>query len=88
MTPAGSSKLQTVTSISGASGLVSNVSGVPQYGQNARHRPAHRIPFGNPVSSLKSLRRNEAQVTKGAPLLRRQSGQWQWVMLVGGPVTS
>ena len=88
ITLAGSSKLHTVTSISGASGLVRNVSGVPQYGQNARQRPAHRIPRGNPVSNLKSSQRKEAQVTKGAPLLRRQSAQWQWVMLWGVPVTS
>jgi hypothetical protein len=31
--------------------------------------------------NLKDLRLNDAHVTKGAPLLRRQSKQWQWVIL-------
>jgi hypothetical protein len=78
---AGWSKLQTVTSISSAAGSVRNVNGVPQCGQKERTRPAHRKSFGSPTVNRNSFRRNDAQVTNGAPLLRRQSEQWQWVML-------
>jgi len=58
-----------------------NVKGVPQCGQNDLSRPAHRSSRACPVVNRKPLDRNEAHVTNGAPLLRRQSEQWQWVML-------
>jgi hypothetical protein len=49
--------------------------------QNERKRPAHGSSLGGAVVNLKPLRLNDAHVTKGAPLLRRQSKQWQWVIL-------
>jgi hypothetical protein len=77
----GWSKLQAVTSTSSASGPARKVKGVPQSGQNERKRPAHDNSFGCPVVNLKPFRLNDAHVKKGAPLLRRQSKQWQWVIL-------
>ena len=56
------------------------VNGVPQWEQKERNRPAQRNSFGRPAVNRKSLRRNDAHVTNGAPLLRRQSEQWQWEM--------
>src|SRR5207247_9999924 len=81
VTVVGWSKLQTVTSISSASAAARKVSGVPQFGQNERRRPAHGNSLGFPVVNLKPLQLNDAHVTKGAPPLRRQSKQWQWVIL-------
>src|SRR5438874_12944176 len=80
-TVVGWSKLQTVTSTSSASGPARNVSGVPQSGQKERKRPAHRISLGGPLVKLKDLRLNDAHVTKGAPLLRPHSKQWQRVIV-------
>lgn len=71
----GLSKLQTVTSTSSAAGAAMNVSGVPQDAQKERTRPAHGNNRGVPCVTRKSLRRNVAQVTNAAALLRRQSEQ-------------
>ncbi len=81
VTVSGWSKLQTVTSTSSAFGSVMNVNGVPQREQNERTRPAHRNSFGFPAVNRNPLLRNDAHVTNGAALLRRQSEQWQCVML-------
>jgi hypothetical protein len=64
-----------------AAGSVMKVKAVPQFGQNERTRPAHSISRGSPLVNRKLFRRNEAQVTKGAPALLRQSSQWQCVIL-------
>lgn len=57
------------------------VKDVPHRGQKERSRPAHCSSRGCAAVNRKPLRENEAHVTNGAPLLRRQSEQWQWVML-------
>jgi hypothetical protein len=51
------------------------VSALPHVPQNERTRPAHAISSGSPFVNLKFSRRNEAQVTKAAPALLRQSSQ-------------
>ena len=69
----------TVASTSSAAGPARKVCRVPQSGQNERKRPAHGSSLACPVVNLKRLRLNDAHVTKGAPLLRGQSKQWQCV---------
>ena len=54
-----------------------NVNGVPHAAQKDRMRPAQKTFRGCPFVKRNSDRRNEAQVTNGAPLVRRQSTQWQ-----------
>jgi hypothetical protein len=69
-----------VTSISFAASSCSNVSWVPQRGQKVR------IPFGldlnrvgTPCTSRNSDRGTLNQATNGAPVVRRQIEQWQFV---------
>ena len=79
-TNSGSSRLPVVTSISSGKSACSNVSCVPHREQN------ERTPFsvelnriGSPLMIRKSDGRTLNQVTKGAPVVRRQIEQWQFV---------
>lgn len=75
-TRSGWSSEQVVTSISSGARVDSNVSGVPQRGQNVRVPCADdRKLFGAPDTKAKSARRTVNQVTKGAALVRRQMEQ-------------
>jgi hypothetical protein len=66
-----------------------NVSCVPHVEQQ------HRTPFrldrklaASPATMRNSKRRTLNQVTKGAPVARRQIEQWQFVWWNGAPLTS
>src|SRR4030095_16751880 len=77
VTISGRSKVATVTSISLASGSLMKVSALPHASQHERTRHAHTISTRFSFVNLKARRRNDAQVTNGAPALLLQSSQWQ-----------
>jgi hypothetical protein len=77
----GWSNVQTVTSISFDSDPLRNVKGVPQYRQNVRNRPAQANCLGGLAVNWELFREKEAHVINAAPLLLRQSKQWQCVTL-------
>ena len=83
------SRLPVVTSISLGKSACWNISCVPQRAQN------ERTPFsvelnsvGSPLVIRKSDERTLNQVTKGAPVVRRQIEQWQFVSWNGVPRAS
>jgi hypothetical protein len=85
----GSSRLHVVTSISPGKSACSNVSCVPQRGQN------DRVPFsvelnrrGRPLTIRKAPDSMLNQVTNGAPVVPRQIEQWQLVSWKGAPSAS
>jgi len=62
------------------------VTGVPQRGQNVRVPWSdERKVAGSPARNVKSARLTVNQATKGAPLVRRQIEQWQFVSWNGAP---
>src|SRR5512144_2333358 len=76
----GSSRLPTVTSIQLGSAVSWNVSAVPHAAQNVRVAcGVERSSAGAPAVNAKASLRTVAQVTNGAPLVRRQMLQWQWL---------
>ena len=80
--------LPTVTSISSGVSCACHVSGVPQAPQNARvARADDARRCGSPLTTSSLSAANVAQVTNGAPLVRRQSAQWQLVTDRGLPLT-
>ena len=75
-----------VTSISSGLCADSKVSGVPQRGQNVRVPWADdRKDAGAPARNAKSARLTLNHATNGAPLVRRQIEQWQFVSSNGRP---
>jgi hypothetical protein len=88
-TPFGSSRLQMFTSISSGNAASSKVNCVPQRGQN------FRLPFAVESNSVGVPPRNRNrdrgtlnQATNGAPVVRRQIEQWQFVSWNGTPAAS
>ena len=85
----GSSRLPVVTSISSGKSACSNVSCVPHREQNERMPVAVELyRVGCPLMIRKSDERKLNQVTKGAPVVRRQIEQWQFVSSNGVPRAS
>jgi hypothetical protein len=85
----GASRLHVVTSISAGASAASNVICVPQRGQKLR------VPFGeernrvgSPPSHRNAVRGTVNQATNGAPVVRRQIEQWQFVSWNGVPAAS
>ena len=69
-----------VTSIASGLRVDVKVSGVPQRGQNVRSPCSEdRNRAGSPATNAKSPRRTLNHATNGAPLVRRQIVQWQFV---------
>jgi hypothetical protein len=62
------------------------VSGVPQSAQKVRSRSAKWRRLGGAVSQTRVPVGKKVQTTKGAPLARRQSAQWQAVVCSGAVV--
>jgi hypothetical protein len=79
----GSSSDAIVTSTFKASGASSKNKCVPQHAANDRTRFACGIFRSVPLRSVNAARSTLPHVTKGAPLLRRQSMQWQSFTPVG-----
>jgi hypothetical protein len=76
--------------MSSSSGVRSDqkVSGVPQSGQNVRVPCSEeRKLAGSPLATRNAVLGTVAQATKGAPLVRLQMEQWQFVSFETGPST-
>ena len=80
--------LPTVTSISFGVACACHVSCVPHAPHNARvARVEDAKRVGSPLTTSNLFAGKVAQQTNGAPLVRRQSVQWQLVTDVGFPLT-
>src|SRR5439155_5229710 len=76
----GRSILPTVTSTELGRAVSRKVRAVPQAAQSWRTaRGVARSSAGVPAVKAKAAAGNVAQVTNGAPVVRRQMLQWQWV---------
>ncbi len=72
--------LPTVTSTEPGRAVSRKVSAVPQAAQSWRTaRGVARSSAGVPAVKTKAAAGNVAQVTNGAPVVRRQMRQWQWL---------
>jgi hypothetical protein len=76
----GSSKVEVLTSKRCGMEGSKKVSGVPQWEQKVRSRSAKWRSLGGAVSQTRVPVGKKVQTTKGAPLARRQSAQWQAVV--------
>ncbi|TMA43661.1 MAG: hypothetical protein E6J81_15655 [Deltaproteobacteria bacterium] len=80
--------LPTVTSTEFGRAVSRKASAVPQAAHSWRTaRGVARSSAGTPAVKTKAAAGNVAQVTNGAPVVRRQMPQWQWATSRGTAVT-